>query len=71
MIELGTIRKTARAEIRFTVENCQGLEIVTARAWYRDDAGGYQPCAHGLAFRLDRLGAVLGALRAAGKGVSP
>lgn len=43
MIELGTIRKTARAEIRFTVENCQGLEIVTARAWYRDDAGANGP----------------------------
>ena len=62
MIDLGTIRKNSREEIRFTVETFKGHEIVNARVWYLDDAGEYQPGKQGLAFRLDLLGEVLDAL---------
>lgn len=69
MMELGTIRKNAREEIRFTVETFHGCEIVNARIWFRDAAGEYRPGRQGLAFRLELLGDVLAALRKAGKAV--
>ena len=68
MIDLGTIRKNASEEIRFTVENFKGQEIVNARVWYRGDDGQYRPGKQGLAFRLALLGDVVGIL---GKGVTP
>ena len=69
MLDLGTIRKNAREEIRLTVETFHGCEIVNARVWYRDTAGEYRPGRQGLAFRLELLGEMLNALGKAGKGV--
>lgn len=69
MTDLGTIRKNAREEIRFTVETFKGHEIVNIRVWYRDDAGEYRPGKQGLAFRPDLLGEVLDALGKARKAV--
>lgn len=66
MIDLGTIRKNATEEIRFTVGTFKGQEIVNARVWYRSDDGQYRPGKQGLAFRLPLLGDVLDIL---GKGV--
>lgn len=68
MIDLGTIRKNASEEIRFTVDTFKGQEIVNARVWYRGDDGQYRPGKQGLAFRLALLGDVVGIL---GKGVTP
>ncbi|WP_028714387.1 transcriptional coactivator p15/PC4 family protein [Paracoccus sp. J55] len=68
MLTLGTIRKNAREEIRFTVENFKGHEIINLRVWYRDAAGEYRPGKQGLAFRLEKLGDVLAVLKAAMKG---
>lgn len=67
MIELGTIRKNSREEIRLTVETYKGAEIVSARVWYRDEEGEYRPGKQGLAFRLELLGDVLAALSKARK----
>lgn len=69
MIALGTIRKNAREEIRFTVETFKGCEIVNARVWYQNAAGEYRPGRQGLAFRLELLGEVLDALGKARKAV--
>lgn len=62
MIELGTIRKNAAEEIRFTVESFRGHDIVNMRVWYRDADGEYRPGKQGLAFRLELLETVLKAL---------
>ena len=56
MMDLGTIRKNRREEIRFSVETYKGVEIVNARVWYLDADGEYRPGKQGLAFRLDLLG---------------
>ncbi|WP_051294331.1 transcriptional coactivator p15/PC4 family protein [Gemmobacter nectariphilus] len=69
MMDLGTIRKNSREEIRFTVETYKGVEIVNARVWYLDTDGEYRPGKQGLAFRLDLLGEVLAALGKARKAV--
>lgn len=69
MMDLGTIRKNAAEEIRFTVETFKGHEIVNVRVWYRDDLGEYRPGKQGLAFRLELLGEVLDALSKAKKAV--
>lgn len=69
MIELGTIRKNAREEIRFTVETFKGVEIVNARVWYLHASGEYRPGRQGIAFRLELLGEVLDALGKARKAV--
>lgn len=68
-IALGTVRKNATAEIRFTVENFRGHEIVNVRVWYRDADGEYRPGKQGLAFRLELPGEVLDALCNARKAV--
>lgn len=69
MMDLGTIRKNAAEEIRFTVETFKGHEIVNVRVWYRNDLGEYRPGKQGLAFRLELLGEVLDALGKAKKAV--
>ena len=69
MMDLGTIRKNAAEEIRFTVETFKGHEIVNVRVWYRNDLGEYRPGKQGLAFRLELLAAELDALGKAKKAV--
>jgi hypothetical protein len=63
MIDLGTIRKNSREEIRITVDTFKGQEIVNLRVWYVDSDGEYRAGKQGLAFRLSLLGEVLAALR--------
>lgn len=62
MMELGTIAKNSREEIRLTVEPFHGRQIVNARVWFRTESGEYRPGRQGLAFRLELLPAVLAAL---------
>ncbi len=64
---LGTIRKNATEEIRFTAETFKGHEIINARVWYRDADGNLRPGKQGLAFRLELLGEVLNVLGRAQK----
>lgn len=69
MIDLGTIQKNSREEIRLTVETFKGIELVNFRVWYRDTDGEYRPGRQGLAFRLELLGDVLDALSEAREAV--
>lgn len=62
MMELGTIAKNSREEIRLTVEPHHGQTIVNLRVWFRGEDGDYRPGKQGLAFRLELLPAVLAAL---------
>lgn len=69
MMDLGTIRKGNREEIRFTVGTYKGVEIVNIRVWFLGNDGEYHPGKQGLAFRLEMLGEVLAALGKARKAV--
>lgn len=62
MMQLGTIAKNSREEIRLTVEPFHGHQIINARVWFRTESGEYRPGKQGLAFRLELLPGVLAAL---------
>ncbi|MGA0613419.1 transcriptional coactivator p15/PC4 family protein [Paracoccus sp. KR1-242] len=68
MMDLGTIAKNSREEIRITAESFKGHDIINIRVWYRDDTDEMRPGKQGLAFRLDLLPAVLDTLGKARKG---
>ncbi|RWR31512.1 hypothetical protein D2T29_10800 [Sinirhodobacter populi] len=68
MMDLGTISKNSREEIRLTVETFKGMELVNIRVWYQDTAGEYRPGRKGIAFKLELLPEVLTALSKARKG---
>ncbi|RWR04157.1 hypothetical protein D2T32_20480 [Sinirhodobacter populi] len=68
MMDLGTIAKNSREEIRLTVETFKGMELVNIRVWYQDTAGEYRPGRKGIAFKLELLPEVLTALSKARKG---
>lgn len=68
-IALGTIRKNATEEIRFTAEAFKGHEIINACVWHRDADGEFRPGKQGLALQLELLGEVLDALSNARKAV--
>ena len=57
-IALGTIRKNATEEVRFTAKAFTGREIINARVWYRDADCKLRPRKQGLGFRLELLGEV-------------
>ncbi|WP_234853622.1 transcriptional coactivator p15/PC4 family protein [Paracoccus everestensis] len=67
-MDLGTIQKNAREEIRLTAETFKGHVIINIRVWYQDDAGEMRPGKQGLAFRVDLLPTVLETLSRARKG---
>ncbi|WP_206614896.1 transcriptional coactivator p15/PC4 family protein [Paenirhodobacter populi] len=67
-MDLGTIAKNSREEIRLTVETFKGMELVNIRVWYQDTAGEYRPGRKGIAFKLELLPEVLTALSKARKG---
>ncbi|WP_134724819.1 transcriptional coactivator p15/PC4 family protein [Paracoccus luteus] len=60
----GAIRKNAREEIRITLDDFKGLQLVNLRVWFDTGNGEYRPGKQGLAFRLDLLPEVLKALGA-------
>lgn len=67
-MDLGTVQKNAREEIRFTAEEFQGHDIINIRVWYRNDAGVMRPGKQGLAFRRALLPVVLETLGKASEG---
>ncbi|WP_380729521.1 transcriptional coactivator p15/PC4 family protein [Paenirhodobacter populi] len=67
-MDLGTIAKNSREEIRLTVETFKGMELVNIRVWYQDTAGEYRPGRNGIAFKLELLPEVQTALSKARKG---
>jgi hypothetical protein len=58
-----TIQKNSREEIRFSVDRFHGHELVNCRVWFADGVTGeMRPGKQGLAFNVDLLPEVLGAL---------
>lgn len=60
----GAIRKNAREEIRITLDDFKGRQLVNLRVWFDAGDGEYRPGKQGVAFRLDLLPEVLEALGA-------
>lgn len=60
----GAIRKNAREEIRITLDDFKGHQLVNLRVWFDGGNGEYRPGKQGVAFRLDLLPEVLEALGA-------
>lgn len=61
---MAAIRKNAREEIRITLDDFRGYQLVNLRVWFDAGDGEYRPGKQGLAFRADLLSEVLEALRA-------
>ncbi|PQV56578.1 transcriptional coactivator p15 (PC4) [Defluviimonas denitrificans] len=64
-MQIATIPKNAREEIRVEVQDFKGHRLLNIRVWYDDGTGEYRPGKQGLALRLDRLSDLCGALEKA------
>ena len=65
MTDLGTIPKNSREEIRVTLDEYQGHELVSLRVWFESPDGDMRPSKKGLAFRRELLPQILEALSGA------
>lgn len=59
---VATIPKNKREEIRVSVGHFEGRPIANVRVWFRDAAGEMKPGKSGLAFRVDLLPELSGAM---------
>ncbi len=56
------IPKNSREEIRVSVNEYQGHQLVSLRVWFEADDGDMRPSKKGLAFRVELLPQVTAAL---------
>ena len=59
---IATIEKNKTEEIRISLSDFNGYDLANLRVWFRADDGQMRPGKSGLAFRLDKLPAVIEAL---------
>lgn len=59
---IATIDKNAREEIRISLSEFNGHDLANIRVWFRTDDGDMRPGNKGLAFKLEKLPAVIQAL---------
>ncbi|WP_407491882.1 transcriptional coactivator p15/PC4 family protein [Pseudooceanicola sp. MF1-13] len=57
------ITKNSREEIRVSVNEYQGHQLVSLRVWFEADDGDMRPSKKGLAFRVELLPQVSAALK--------
>ena len=62
MMALDTIAKNSREEIRLSLDDFKGQQLVNLRVWFTAEDGTMRPGRQGIAFRLELLPAVLAAL---------
>ena len=60
------IRKNSREEIRVTLDNFKGIDLVNLRVWFQGADGTMCPGKQGIAFKRDLLPEVLAALHRIG-----
>lgn len=65
MTHVATIRKNAREELRVTLENFKGHDILSLRVWFDAGEGEMRPGKQGLALRVELMPDLMEALRAA------
>ena len=59
---IANIPKNRREEIRISLSTSNGHDLANLRVWFTADDGQMRPGKSGLAFRLDKLPAVIEAL---------
>jgi hypothetical protein len=58
-----TLRKNAREDLRVSLDEFKGLELVNVRVWFRGDDGEMRPGKQGVAVRLEMAGELAQAIR--------
>jgi len=59
---IASIEKNAREVIRVSLSEFNGHDLANLRVWFKTDDGDMRPGKAGLAFRLEKLPAVIKAL---------
>ncbi|AGT08119.1 transcriptional coactivator p15/PC4 family protein [Paracoccus aminophilus] len=67
-MQLAIIPKNQREEIRLSLDDYKGMQLVNLRIWFKADDGEFRPSQKGIAFKAELLPAVLEGLQAAQKG---
>ena len=65
MVELASIPKNSREEIRISLDEFKGHQLVNLRVFFKADDGEMRPSKKGLAFKASLLPDMLDALRKA------
>jgi hypothetical protein len=52
---IATVRKNAAEEIRVSLSQYNGHELLNVRVWFEADDGAMRPGRAGLAFKVDKL----------------
>ena len=68
---LASFRKNAREEVRVSLDEFNGHELVNIRVWYQTESGQVRPGKQGLAMRLEQLPDLMEALATVARSLSP
>ena len=55
MTQIATIRKNGREQLRITLEEFRGRQIINLRVWYETEDGEHRPGKQGVALRIELL----------------
>ena len=64
-LTITTIPKNAREELRISLSEFKGYNLVSQRVWYRADDGDMRPSKAGVVIRIERLPDLIEGLQAA------
>lgn len=67
-MDLAIIPKNSREELRLTVDDFKGVQLVNLRVWFKAEDGEMRPSRKGVAFKRALLPDVMAALQAAQEG---
>jgi hypothetical protein len=62
---IATIQKNAREELRISLSEWKGYNLVSQRVWYRAEDGEMRPSKAGVVIRIERLSELIDGLLAA------
>jgi hypothetical protein len=60
---VATIRKNSREQLRVSIDDYRGHELLSFRVWFEAEDGSMRPGMQGLALRLELAPELLGAIR--------
>lgn len=62
---IATIQKNAREELRISLSEFRGYNLVSQRVWFRAEEGDWRPSKAGVVVRVERLPDLVAALTSA------
>lgn len=62
---IATVQKNAREELRISLSEFKGYNLVSQRVWYRAEDGEWRPSKAGVVIRVERLQDLIDGLLAA------